>query len=197
MKKVKNFIILLLIVAILVIAGFFIGLKRGQTQSTPEITSSLIENRLEKSRELISTKYHYTNMGSFENQAQYYGFNIPFTTKSFIISYDGTINAGIDMKDTKVSVENNTIKIKLAEPKIISHEIDEDSIKVFDEKNSIFNPIKVEDYSTFSKDQKEKVEQNAIEKGLLILAKEEAQIAIREILSLDSQIAEKYVVEFQ
>ncbi|CDZ74236.1 hypothetical protein ING2D1G_0035 [Peptoniphilus sp. ING2-D1G] len=197
MKKVKNFIILLLIVAILVIAGFFIGLKRGQTQSTPEITSSLIENRLEKSRELISTKYHYTNMGSFENQAQYYGFNIPFTTKSFIISYDGRINAGIDMKDTKVSVENNTIKIKLAEPKIISHEIDEDSIKVFDEKNSIFNPIKVEDYSTFSKDQKEKVEQNAIEKGLLILAKEEAQIAIREILSLDSQIAEKYVVEFQ
>lgn len=173
------------------------GKKRGEKQATPEITSSLIENRLEKSRELISTKYHYTNMGSFENQAQYYGFDIPFTTKGFIISYDGIISAGMDMEEVQVNLEGNTIKIKLGKAKIISHEIDEDSIKVFDEKNSIFNPIKVEDYSNFSKDQKEKVKQNAIEKGLLTLAEEETQKAIREILTLDPQIAEKYVIEFQ
>ncbi len=197
MKKVKNFIILLLIILFLVTAGFFMGKKRGEKQATPEITSSLIENRLEKSRELISTKYHYTNMGSFENQAQYYGFDIPFTTKGFIISYDGIISAGMDMEEVQVNLEGNTIKIKLGKAKIISHEIDEDSIKVFDEKNSIFNPIKVEDYSNFSKDQKEKVKQNAIEKGLLTLAEEETQKAIREILTLDPQIAEKYVIEFQ
>ncbi|MDO5040702.1 MAG: DUF4230 domain-containing protein [Peptoniphilus sp.] len=197
MKKLKNFIILLLVIAALMMTVFFVGMKRGEKQATPEITSSLIENRLERSMELISTKYHYTNMGSFENKAQYYGFDIPFTTKGFIISYSGTISAGLDMKNVQVDIEEDTINIKLGKAKIIAHEIDEDSIKVFDEKNSIFNPIKVEDYSSFSKDQKKEVEQRAIEKGLLTIAEEEAQRAVRGILTIDPQITEKYKIEFK
>ena len=37
--------------------------------------------------------YYYTNMGRFENQVDFYGWKVPFTTKSFIVSYDGVIKA--------------------------------------------------------------------------------------------------------
>merc|ERR1712232_604284 len=119
--------------------------------------------------ELTTLKYHYKNVASFENSQQLQGMTIPFTTKSFLYTYEGEIHAGVDLDEAKVKVDNQAkkITISLPETKVLSHDIDEDSVMFYDEKNSIFNPLELEDYSNFRKEEEAKVEKEAIDKGLL------------------------------
>lgn len=161
-----------------------------------EIDSNIIKNKLVSVQELTTVKYNYTNMGQFENSNTFYGYKIPFTSKKFIISYDGSVNIGVNLADMDVTMDSNKIKIKLDHAKILSHEIYEDSLKIFDEQNSIFNPIKLEDYNNFSKSQKKKIENEIIEKGLLEKADEKTKKAIYDILNIDD-LLEKYSLEIE
>ena len=173
-------------------------MKHMQNKLKPEINSDLIVNRLEEAKELTTLKYHYTNMGQFENQNDFYGWKVPFTTKTFIISYDGIINAGVDLKDAKVDFKEKVIDIEVPTSKILSHEIDENSLQIFLEKDSIFNPLKIEDYNSFSKDQKETVEKKAISKGLLEEANEKAKKSIEELIKIDERLQDfKIEIKFK
>ncbi|WP_308533627.1 DUF4230 domain-containing protein [uncultured Peptoniphilus sp.] len=183
MKKIKNFISLTIIGLLLVGVSFFLGMNKMKSDLQPEISSSLISNKILSAKELITIKYQYTNMGQFENQSYFYGWKVPFTRKRFIVTYDGTINAGVDLENLDIKIDGKNINIKVPKSKILAHEIDEKSIKVFDEENSIFNPIKIDDYKDFSKDQKEKMEKDAIKKGLLKEADEKTKAAIEDLLN--------------
>ena len=122
------------------------------------MTSDLLSQQIQDISELATVEYNYTNMGKFENQATFYGWKVPFTTKSFIISYDGKIKAGVDMTQVEVNVSKKKIKVTVPKAKILSHEIDEKSIEVFDETKNIFNQISITDYNQFAIDQKDKME---------------------------------------
>lgn len=184
----KFTLIKIIILIVLAVVIFVAGMMQMKKNMTPSITSELINNRLEDAKELTTMKYHYTNMGQFQNQSDFYGWKVPFTTKSFIVSYDGVINAGVDLKDARINVTGKRIQITLPRSKILSHEIYEDSLQVFLEKDSIFNPIKISDYNDFSMDQKKVVEEKAIEKGLLAEADKRSQEAIKDILGLDQNL---------
>lgn len=190
MKKFKKLSILVLLLAVALFATFFAGKKVMKNEMEPNITSTLIFNKLVSAKELTTLKYHYTNMGQFENQNTFYGYKIPFTSKKFIVSYDGLINAGVDLEKMKVELHDKSIEIKIPPAKILSHEIYDDSLKVFDERESIFNRIDIEDYNNFSKDQKKEVEKKAIKRGLLKEADEESKKAIEELLLGDTILSE-------
>lgn len=185
---------IILLIGLALFAAFFYGKRQMKSEMEPEITSSLIYNKLVSAKELTTLKYHYTNMGHFENQNTFYGYKVPFTSKEFIVSYEGLINAGIDLDKMKVDVSDKSIEIKIPPAEILSHEIYEDSLKVYDERESIFNRIDIEDYNNFSKDQKTEVEKRAIKKGLLKEADEESKKAIQEILGADT-ILSKYDIK--
>ena len=194
MKKIKKLIIIILLIGLALFAAFFYGKKQMKSEMEPEITSSLIYNKLVSAKELTTLKYHYTNMGHFENQNTFYGYKVPFTSKEFIVSYEGLINAGIDLDKMKVDVGDKSIEVRIPAAEILSHEIYEDSLKVYDERESIFNRIDIEDYNDFSKDQKSEIEKRAIKKGLLKEADEESKRAIEEILMGDT-ILSKYDIK--
>lgn len=194
MKKVKRIFIIILLIGLALFAAFFYGKKQMRSEMEPEITSSLIYNKLVSAKELTTLKYHYTNMGHFENQNTFYGYKVPFTSKEFIVSYEGLINAGIDLNKMKVNVGDKSIEVRIPAAEILSHEIYEDSLKVYDERESIFNRIDIEDYNDFSKDQKSEIEKKAIKKGLLKEADEESKRAIEEILMGDT-ILSKYDIK--
>lgn len=190
MKKFNKKIILLFVVVIGLLSTFFAGKKSMKNEMEPEITSTLIFNKLINVRELTTLKYYYTNMGQFENQNTFYGYKVPFTSKKFIVSYDGVIHAGVDLEKMDVKLKGKSIEIKIPPAKILSHEIYEDSLKVFDERESIFNRIDIEDYNNFSKDQKKEVEAKAIKRGLLKEADQEAKKAIEETLLGDTILSD-------
>ncbi|MDU3086770.1 MAG: DUF4230 domain-containing protein [Peptoniphilus harei] len=194
MKKVKRIFIIILLIGLALFAAFFYGKRQMRSEMEPEITSSLIYNKLVSAKELTTLKYHYTNMGHFENQNTFYGYKVPFTSKEFIVSYEGLINAGIDLNKMKVNVGDKSIEVRIPAAEILSHEIYEDSLKVYDERESIFNRIDIEDYNDFSKDQKSEIEKKAIKKGLLKEADEESKRAIEEILMGDT-ILSKYDIK--
>lgn len=194
MKKVKKILIIILLIGLALFAAFFYGKNQMRSEMEPEITSSLIYNKLVSAKELTTLKYHYTNMGHFENQNTFYGYKVPFTSKEFIVSYEGLINAGIDLNKMKVNVGDKSIEVRIPPAEILSHEIYEDSLKVYDERESIFNRIDIEDYNDFSKDQKSEIEKKAIKKGLLKEADEESKRAIEEILMGDT-ILKKYDIK--
>ena len=190
MKNKKSLLVKIIILLVLGCALFFGGVLKMKKDMTPEMNTELINNRLEEAKELTTLKYHYTNMGQFENQNDFYGWKVPFTTKSFIVSYDGTIHVGVNLEKAVVGVGNNRIDIQVPSSTILSHEINEESLKVFLEKDTIFNPIKIEDYNDFAKDQKKVVEEKAIKNGLLTEANEKAEKTIKELLKLDDLFKE-------
>lgn len=195
-NKFKQGLISAIIVAVLMIAAFFAAKNIFNVEEETKVTSETVEAALKEAKELTTLKYHYKNIASFENSQQFQGMKIPFTTKRFLYTYEGEIHAGVDLDEAKVKVneEAKTINVSLPETKVLSHDIDENSVMVYDEKNSIFNPLELEDYSNFRKEEEAKVEKEAIDKGLLVEAEDQTIKAVKELLNLNPVIGEEYTV---
>lgn len=197
MKKTKKMIAGLVAAIAIIFISYFFGMKASLFKTENEISSEIIKNQILSVKELTTLKYKYTNVGSFENQSEFYGMKLPFTQKKFIISYDGEVNAGINLEEAKITLNNDDKKISINIPhaEILNHSIDEDSLTIFDEKNSIFNQLEVKDFSDFRKDEMKKVEKDLEEKGFLQEADEKTKEAIVEILKINP-LLEDYTIEF-
>ena len=51
---------------------------------------------------LISQEYYFTEVVEYSSIKTLMRFNIPFTQSGYLISYDGIVEAGIDMTQAKV-----------------------------------------------------------------------------------------------
>lgn len=190
-----TFMIMFIALACFVGGIVFINHARD-TEPKAVMTSTQLSSQLEDIGELATVKYLYTNMGKFEESNEFKGFKIPFTTKRFIVTYDGIIKAGIDTTNMTIDVKDNIITVLLPPSRILSHQVDNDSLQVFDETNNIFNQIKIEDYSDFCAEQETAMEQKAIASGLLDEADEKAKSVICDILNANQLINDLYVIEF-
>ena len=134
-----------------------------ETETT--ISTDIIKEKLQDIGFLCTEEYYFTQVAQYKSTKKDFFdfFSIPLTQSHFICSYDGLITAGIDFESIKVEKndENKTITISVPKATIKSTEIFEDSYKVFDEKESIFNPISTNDDNNVRK----KMKQNAIQKA--------------------------------
>lgn len=159
-------------------------------EGTPEITSQRIGEELNSLRELVTKEYLYTNADQYENRSQVtirnWDIDIPLTGKSFLLAYDGRIKAGVDLSRAQVEVDGDreTVTVTLPASEIVSHEIFEDDIRVFNERDSLFNKITIDNYNEFVSEQKEIMEQKAVDMGLLTGASQEARESLRAFLEL-------------
>lgn len=191
-KKAIGGLIAIFIVCALI---FFAGTRFASNSDEPEITSTGITQQLQDIEELATLSYNYTKVGEFSNSLQFNGWDIPLTQKSFLITYDGQLKAGIKMDKIKVDVSNDNITVSIPDIEILSNEIDESSIEVYDESRNIFNPISVNDYATFATSQKEAVEAEAIENGLLSQAATKTQDTIKKYLNAIPGIEGNYQID--
>ena len=67
----------------------------------------------------------------------------------------------------EINDASKEITIHMPKAEILSHEINSDSIETLDEKDGLFNPVKVEDVQAFDAVSKNTMEKRAIENGLL------------------------------
>ena len=184
-KTIKLLIVGILLGAVLLGGGWLLGrTSGGGSQKQEELSAIVLQNQISSMSELAVVTYTYTELGQYESSKEFYGVKMPFTTNRFLLTFDGVIKAGIDMTEVKVDVDSDTktVTVKLPGAEILSHEIDEDSVKIYDEKTSIFNPFTVQDYTSFYADQKKTVEEKAREKGLLTEAQAQAEHAVRQLL---------------
>lgn len=179
-KMTRLIIVVIVLCALLTGAGYLAG--KGSGGERQELSAVVVQNQISEIAELATVTYAYTELGQYESSKEFYGAKVPFTTNKFILTYDGVIKAGVDMSKAQVEAEGGSITVMLPEAQVISHEIDENSVKVFDEKTSIFNQFRVEDYTAFYADQKKSVEEKAVAKGLLTEAKAQAVKAVKAAL---------------
>ena len=182
------------IIAILlcIVAIFFAGMKFADGKENDKITSTIIRNQLTEINELAVYSYDYSKVGKFSNKLSFNGWDIPLTQKNFIITYDGTIKAGINLDEAKVDIDQNNLNITLPATKILSHEIDENSIEVYDESSNIFNQISINDYKSFATKEKKKNEKDAISNGILTKSKEKVVQTLTTYLQAIPEIKDNY-----
>ena len=96
---------------------------------------------------------------------------------------------GIKGEDIHIDVEGNQIIVTIPAAEILSHEIKEETLEVFDQTRNIFNQIRIEDYTNFAVDRKKEMEKKALENGLLEEAQDRAEqqltLFIRSIIGAD------------
>ncbi len=144
------------------------------------LLSDTIEEQVTKILEMSSVKYNYSNVVTYKDNKKLSGLDIPFTNKSFIIKYRGYIKAGIDLNEITIDViDGRTIKIISQKPSILDNVIDEEDVYIYDERDSVFNKLSFNDLYDVLIEEKENMEKEAIENGLL----NDAEENIREILT--------------
>ena len=183
----KKIIAVVAVLAVLgAIAGAFFGgikyLEYKKEKEKPTVDTIALSEELAEISELATMEYNYTNTVSYDDHIDFYGYRIPFTTTFFIISYDGTIKAGVDLSKAQINLEGENITVTLPPAEILSHEIDYDSIQALDETYSIFTNITITDYASFTADQNEKMEEKALKSGLLEKARENAILVVRSFI---------------
>lgn len=215
MKKIAN-IALTLLVIILACCAVFFGTKYYYSRQVKtvireipveKVVEKVVERQVEISGETIqasmtnigklcTAEYSYTHVERADSSRSIKGFKIPFTTSTFIYSYDGTVMAGIDF--TRIQIDKDDaakkITVTLPEAEIISSDVDQNSFELYDEKNNIFNPISVTDVADSFAELKNSEEQAAIDRGLLDKAKANA-ITLVENFMLGSYDVRDYDIE--
>lgn len=189
MIKQKLMVVVGIGVAVLLVFAFIYGRKLGKSEANSlveerkQITEDVLAQQMEGIGELNTAKYYYTNMGRYENTLQFNGQNIPFTQKAFIISYDGTIKAGVNLKEIQTVIDGSKIRFTIPPAQILSHDVDMESVTVFDEKNSIFNGLSTEDVTSFLTDQKNRMEERAEASGILAEAQENTKDCLNTLFA--------------
>ncbi len=226
-KKGKKFVVLIVVAAVVVIVLgiFYKGYSSAKEkyeatikqleeevdrlsepvavyeEAAQEIDIAVINAEIRDIGELATIEYLYTDAGKFEDPAELFGKEIPFsfTTKSFIAKWDGSIKAGVDI--SKVTAEVNGTKkeivVHIPKAEILSHEVDDESIETLDEKDGLFNKLKIDDIRAFDANSKDAMEKRAIENGLLDKALENAKAIIRKLIDNDIVKELEYDITFE
>lgn len=153
----------------------------------PVVTSTQIKAQLNSVKKLITKEYIYTGAAKQEaNKKWIFGWDMPFSDTTLVIMYDGTIIAGVDLNKINPAINEETRTITILVPKatILSHDLPQETIRIVDQKESLFNDISLDEYNKFVASEKPKREQDAIDRGLLTEATDEAKMVIEEFLQI-------------
>ena len=190
-KKVAVKVITILIILLLLAGGIYfafnyfsengLNIFGHKTESGIEI----VKAKLEAAAELNTGTYLCTVVltKSDSREIKQWNLEIPLTEKSFTIQYDGTVKAGIkDLTKADVTQNGNLITVKLPNVEITGSDLDNKSFKLIDESNNIFNPINTEDINSAQQELKDTMIKKAKEKGILKVAKTNAEAVIKAML---------------
>ena len=166
--------------------------------ASTKIVINTINAEIQDIGELATQEYIYTNADTYTDKAKWLGVEVGFTEKSFLVRYNGTIKAGIDI--TKVTAQKSEdtkeIIVYMPKAKILSHEIDHDTMEIVEKKDNLLNSIELEDMVKFEAECKEKMQEKAVENGILTKASENAQNVLYKIVYNDVVAAAGYKVTF-
>lgn len=180
-EKIKKYSVIILITLIL-IALIYTAL-RYKSGHNKEIITDTIKEKVENIVELSTVKYNYTDVVNFNDSLTMGQIDLPFTKKSFILKYSGYLKAGVNLETIGVEVKNeNTIEITMDKSKVLENVINEEDVVFFDERDGLFNKLSYKDLYAVLVGQKEKVKKEALDRGLLLEAENNAEEILISLL---------------
>lgn len=153
---------------------------------TAQTTTSrpVIENQIRGILELPTIEFVYREVIYIGHEAKFLGFK--HIDKRLLFSIDLIISAGLDLsKGIEIrNITNGNIQIILPEPEILLVDADEGSIHQFFVKEWGEKVSRLDYYDKIV-ESKEEIVSDAIERGILIKAKNNAEEMILKIFSVD------------
>ncbi len=217
MKNIKNpkdvfyisVIALAFIVAIILVVRFRSDMadKQSVDYKTPALAPKeekvivtvnveTIEDGLENMGVLVTQEYYFTQVETYTKEKKI--LNLINSESGFTYSYDGKVTAGIDFGKVTVSKdeETKTLTVEIPYSELQATDIDMDSFKIYSEKESLWNPINLEDYNMSMAEFEETAERKALDSGILERSNEQAKELIRNFI-VNMPGTENYTIEFE
>ena len=217
MKQNRNRIYIAVTAAAIILAVIlllnYVNSKRAE-QSEAAQTVTTAEEKEKKDKVLISTSTEtiregLSNMGVLITQEYYFTqvetytkekniFIVIPTRSGFMYSYDGAVTAGVDLQQVSVHTdeERGVISIDLPDSEIQAVTIDRDTFRIYSERESLWNPLKLEDYNISLAEFEDAAKEKALANGILERSDEQAQKLVREFAgSLPNTSG--YTIEFR
>lgn len=172
----------IILLSLLFLIGLFVFFS---FKSPPQeiVDSQILEKKILSLGELTTLKYQYKNIISYEDSKQLKGLELPFTTKSFLIVYEGYIKAGVDLKNIDIRIsQEDQIVLTLPSAQFTDNVINEEDVVVYDEKSGLFNKIKIQEVFERLEKEKKKMEKELQEKGFLLEANAQAEKLLLALL---------------
>ncbi len=155
-----------------------------------------IRDGLQKMGVLVTQEYYFTQVETYTKEKNIF-IVIP-TRSGFMYSYDGAVTAGVDLQQVSVRTdeERGVISIDLPDSEIQAVTIDRDTFRIYSERESLWNPLKLEDYNISLAEFEDAAKEKALANGILERSDEQAQKLVREFAgSLPNTSG--YTIEFR
>ena len=159
------------------------------------VSTDTIREGLANMGVLITQEYYFTQVEKYTKEK-----NILFLTSSseFTYSYDGAVLAGVDFEQIQIEKDEDKqiITVTMPPSEIRAVTIDRDTFKIYSEKESLWNPLKLEDYNVSLVEFENAAREKAIAGGILERADAQAKnLVLGFIRNLPNTSG--YTVEFQ
>lgn len=146
-------------------------------------STDTIQDGLANMGVLITQEYYFTQVEKYTKEKTF----LKFITSSseFMYSYDGAVMAGIDFGKIKIKTDEDRkiITVDMPDSEIQAVTIDKDTFKIYSEKDSLWNPLKLEDYNISLVEFEDAAKEKAIASGILGRSDEQARNLVREFIS--------------
>ena len=148
------------------------------------ISAEVIGDGLRDMGRLITEEYYFTEVISFSSIKEVLKIEWKITESSFLASYDGVVNAGLDFSAAVIEKdeERKLIRIGLPAAEIQDVVIDPESLTVYSEKSGLGNRITLEDYNNSLIELEKNASRSAVEKGILERADRNAERIVRSFV---------------
>ena len=171
-------------------------------ESEPEVTTTTILNSFEDMADLVTQEYVFSGVGQFSDSGRkLFGWDVPLTGKSFLVTYQGSVTAGIDFSEIDVRLDDDVQRITVlaAEPTVLSSIIDPASVEQYDQSFNPINQISVDDVATFLSEATDSHRMEAINGGLLARAEAQAEALLTNQVgaTIRGTDLEEYEIAFQ
>lgn len=178
---------LILIAAAAVFLTGVVMLGAATYQRSAAYRSRIVDLRMEAIGELSTQAAYFTNVQVISNSREIFGVTVPFTQSKYIYSYDGVIRAGVDFAgiDYTIDARRRTVTVSVPPARITAVSVDENSLEVYNEAQSIFTPLTLGDMQASRQQMELEAREQAIGNGLLESAAENARLLIHAFLQSD------------
>lgn len=185
-RKKNNKLFWIIIFIFLGMMNFYVYQNhlKNQEQIEEKTDNTKVLDTISEILELNTIKYNYNNLITVKKDKTINDIKLPFTEKSFIIKYEGIISGGVKSENIKIlSSDNENIHIQINKCEILGHYIKDDSIFVYNTKESLFNKIEVQEVLDDITINKKEYEKKVLEEGFLDEIKESVSNSLTMVLN--------------
>ncbi len=155
-----------------------VTLKTKEDKVLVSVSTETIQDGLSNMGFLVTQEYYFTQVEKYTKEKEMI-FGIT-SSSEFMYSYDGSVFAGIDFEKITVKKDDSkkTITVNLPESEIQTVSVDKDTFKIYSEKDSLWNPLNLEDYNLSLAEFEKTAKQKALDSGILDRSDEQAKALV-------------------